>query len=431
MREREEEGEIYKNNRAPAMRTTTLILLSTRGRIRNVDDSARSVKSFFFLFGMFTAISLICAVRVFGQIKDDWLFADILETIERPSVNEGKADNAPVRHHLDPPGSLSAIMNQTMARTSGTRNEFAPGRRFIPGSLSMSRKESIQRCYIGSKGNYEEQNRTTCVHVPEHNIIIYLQPKVGSSTLRLIMNKTFGENHTQVGCGRITPQQRAEAHYWVFTRDPFDRFISGYKEIVVERSTLYDEIYRDDKAKKYLPEEHFFSLKKELDTLPDEVKVRSKRNPTHGDVLFNTKLFEQFVQDYDGKAFDTHLVLQMSRMWSHKRGQMKMNQFDEVIEVDDLTVEMNRLAKQIGVTLKPRGHVNRRHHVENFINRTRLGDTTVQKLCKILARDYCCLNYELPDVCRKEYGVPKGEQVMCEWVWNEEGTATSIKHVLV
>jgi hypothetical protein len=165
-----------------------------------------------------------------------------------------------------------------------------------------------------------------------------------------------------------------------------------------------------------------------LQALDGKTRERLLTDSAPENVKFNTDLLEMFVEDYDGKhVFDRHLNLQTSRMWSHDRNVKTMNHFDIVLETANLTAELAQLANEEGARIPE--EMVKRQSSQDMLNVTAVSDATFQKICRLTARDYCCLNYVMPPACRQD-DVPKGKRVLCQWVPTENG-GKAIKAILV
>ena len=198
----------------------------------------------------------------------------------------------------------------------------------------------------------------------------------------------------------------------VATREPLDHFLSGYKEMML-RAKLYEEVM--DNVYGRVPEEYskFLDLVKDMD-----VKSRAvlKTSDKPEDLKIKAKMLEMFVRDFDGENnFDEHLTLQALKLRANSK---RMRHFDYVLESETLTQDLEKLASITGAPKPP--PVRKRAHSGEPLGEDYVSDETFQKICKLRASDYCCLNYELPEQCRKA-GMPKGEKVQCKWVENQDG----------
>lgn len=122
-------------------------------------------------------------------------------------------------------------------------------------------------------------------------------------------------------------------------------------------------------------------------------------------------MFEAFVQDYDREHnFDRHLDSQTVKLWDpYGTG---MARYDYVMETANLTQDLHVLADWVGAPLYP-SEVKARRRTSDRLDVESLQDATIQKICRLFALDYCCLNYELPPACQR---ATIGQRVRCDWV---------------
>lgn len=285
------------------------------------------------------------------------------------------------------------------------KEAFTPkeGDRFEPGSLPIPRSESIAQCYLKPKLKYFMAK--SCAYSPDYKVILTMSGKTGSSTQRYVMNKVW--NGTYTSCQELEKNGVEPGTAWVVaTREPLDHFLSGYKEMLL-RAKLWEEPM--DYAYGHVPEEYnkFLDLVKHLD-----VKERAslKKSDKPEDLKLKSQMLETFIRDFDGKVFDEHLSMQAIQLRFNGK---KMMNFNFTLESQHLSEELADLAKTVGAPIPP--PVQKRSHAGEPLGEDLASDETIQKICQLRASDYCCLNYELPDICKK---AGLSEKVECEWVKN-------------
>jgi hypothetical protein len=123
-----------------------------------------------------------------------------------------------------------------------------------------------------------------------------------------------------------------------------------------------------------------------------------------------TRRFEQFVQDYDGsKPFDNHLRLQVPFLVYNFRSNGAPLPVSAIYNASEANAGWRTIAGEKGVIIPNDGMSHGRKSSRRF-NVDLVSDVTKRKICQILALDYCCLNLELPDVCKS---ADKDSEVFC------------------
>ena len=110
--------------------------------------------------------------------------------------------------------------------------------------------------------------------------------------------------------------------------------------------------------------------------------------------------FEQFVERYDGlEPYDIHLHLQVPHISNKYTGRAR--RVDEIYSTDSNNTIKNwdSVVSWYGKSLPEDGVYNARSKPRRF-KTSLVSTTTKQKICRISAIDYCCLNIELPTECR-------------------------------
>lgn len=268
---------------------------------------------------------------------------------------------------------------------------------FDPGSLSMDRAETIFHCWTGSTRRDEVKAVPNVLYSKEYNASTVIITKIGSSTQKRILldhlkfQQTFGPNLPAHGHGLF---------HAVTTRDPMSRFISGYREAMIRFGIGKEHTWSQqqfDVPRKYNRFHRILDSKNRTEVAaiwkggtPDLLKLKAQ-------------IFEAFVEDFDPEdSFDNHLMPQMQQLWDFKFSQMK--KFDLVLETKNLTDGLNEFIQRIGAPAVPEKLQGLRERTaeNNPLDIDTLSKSTVQKICRDLALDFCCLNYQLPPMCRQD-----------------------------
>ena len=296
------------------------------------------------------------------------------------------------------------------------------GDTFAPGTLPLNVQETFQRCYVDEDRYTPKGSCSTISISKEYGLVFHLVPKSASSSLRRIMKRNF--NATEYGyCKKQKKTIQAaniSAIHFAFFRDPLTRFISGFSEITTRKiknttpptipsryagylDTLYGHLHNNTLSLAETNSSSETSLQRYKDLTKTET----------GTVAF-VKSFEQFVSDYDGVPFDTHIVQQVAAKTYmmkeafgvplHLAFQMEdgiVNQIHDVV--------YPKLAGKHNDALPKIRELNKRANsagsTSSFVDH--LSTATIQKICQLSALDYCCLNYPLPSICQ--------EVVKCQW----------------
>uniref|UniRef100_A0A7S3PQ01 Uncharacterized protein n=1 Tax=Aplanochytrium stocchinoi TaxID=215587 RepID=A0A7S3PQ01_9STRA len=177
---------------------------------------------------------------------------------------------------------------------------------FLPGTLPLSRTESLNRCYVdGKRYKYELMNANVCSYAPKYNLFFYMNPKCGSSSGKAIMKKYFGAGDQLFfkDCIDMFFNQTIYGHKGfkvTAVRHPYSRFYSGYEEVMFRKLTQkrFDRVPKDMRRFVH-PYMNW--------TYPEYVDFGNTRKGMKQ--LANT--LETFVEDFHNeKPFDNHLRTQ-------------------------------------------------------------------------------------------------------------------------
>jgi hypothetical protein len=226
-----------------------------------------------------------------------------------------------------------------------------------------------------------------------------------------------------------------------FVREPLDRFYSSYDEALLRWGPWWGDREHVEKmpemAKNYAKNRHRLDrypyLYEGIRTYEDYSRLfcRPGGEGAPGDVrraadagagaaacdgaraapppvgLTLTGRFERFVRDYDGTdPFDVHLGCQVPHLADGRNGRpLPMTVLYNASEAER---GWRDIADALGVEI-PEGGLKVVRNAPRRFDPSRVANRTKQKICRILALDYCCLNIELPEVCRMR----EGEGVYC------------------
>jgi hypothetical protein len=227
-------------------------------------------------------------------------------------------------------------------------------------------------------------------------------------------------NGTVTPCHVLAREVDLSEYKWVVaTREPVDHFLSGYKEMLY-RVKLWEN---PEHSERRVPKESK-SFLKVLDGWEVKRRLALRKSSTPEDLKTKNKMLEIFVQEWDGKnVFDEHLGLQAIKL---RHNNNKMFTFDDTLDSENLSEEMAQLARIIGAPVPP--PVKKRSHAGEPLEVSLASEETIRKICHLRAQDFCCMNYELPEVCQKVDGI--GERVQCEWT-EQSDKSLAIKPVFL
>ena len=436
------------------LRSSKLSLLSGRGRLLR-------------LFLLFAAIN--------AYLQFAWHNHFIL------SLEEG-GENTPDEDHRGdasarPGKSVVVRILTNTTSTTNTTNATVSSRAlhnrslfFKPGSLKLSRKETIARCYRGPPENRYRHSKKpgSCLYSERHNLAFWLTGKAASSTIRSMAAQFW--NVSAIKCSRLRESDYPNVTRIVTTRHPLDRFISSYKEVCY-RLNLFNN--KNPMKSVGIPKFHGFMDVVQNMTLIEKLDVLQAKSP---DMLgVKMRMLQLFLDEWQGEIFDVHLAPQVELVM-YVPGQEKMAQFDTVMETETLFRDLQSLGHRSGVVVTTAANnttnveMRARSRPYDSVDLSLLSEAALQKVCRIYARDFCCLNYPLPEPCRRrrrqhqqqqeqrddgeqqyQYQVNNNKQqhgianndnttttratassmVMCEWVDDPEESDKVIKATLV
>jgi len=340
------------------------------------------------LIGAFRAVQLAAVLIMIYSI---WNFVAMHKTPILPPELPGSFKDSP---------RPNSVMINTPSSMDPPNNQ-GPGF-FEPGSLNLSRVESMSKCYINPKGMYKTHfGDGLCVVSASKKFMFYHVRKSGSSTGRKIAEEQFQGKDMQ----RCNRGGREDYFAAAFVRNPTTRFFAQYEEMFVRtlgnkmRVPNQFDVFHSD-MKDYKAYERAFCGKyineprqgrrKPCDQIPSQ---------DTGDLA---RRFEKFVESWDGTVFEAHLAMQ-APILSHSTGMPY--RVDYIGDVRHMQEDWDKIGKELGVSevsvLRGRAYPRR-------MNTSYVSTTTYERMCRIAAIDYCCLNFALPPQC-------KDSGVSCRW----------------
>lgn len=244
---------------------------------------------------------------------------------------------------------------------------------FLPGSLNISKEETLRKCYLPPSASDSHRGKQQCVISDKYKMNFFLVPKTGSSTNRVAFKENL-EGHEKQGshgaiyCNqKLTQEQRSYVNV-VTIREPLSRFYSQYMEAE----------FRAEKDGGKMTRMKFWDL--------DEKKNKTSRF---------LKFVDYWHENSMDETLDTHLRLQAPMMSWYDGSVHRIDWFMPIEEMDD---KWNELKEFLELDLPPKVSVARKNNHPS-IDKAKIPDEYNRKICQIIAIDYCCLNYKLPEVC--------------------------------
>lgn len=240
------------------------------------------------------------------------------------------------------------------------------------------------------------------------------------SSSRTAMTKYFrGKDAVVVNIDELENMVRRENYTLVsFVREPLDRFYSSYDEAILrwgpwigstETANRMPGVARYYRENRQRLEEHPY-LYEGINTYEDYVNLfchSSKKDgrcdeeahavPANGGLTLIQR-FERFVSDYDGtRPFDNHLRCQVPYLVDGRDGLPLP--VSTLYDAKDAEGGWRRIANGLGVVI-PEGGLEVVRGAPRRFDTSRVSNATRERICRLVALDYCCLNIELPEVCR-------------------------------
>ncbi|KAL3777778.1 hypothetical protein HJC23_008895 [Cyclotella cryptica] len=286
----------------------------------------------------------------------------------------------------------------------------------------MTSAEAFRHCYVNvtTYGNHVPEYSNLLAAVSDEYQLIYRNiPKSASSTGRHVIQDFMEGEDRRLSHDDLINLVNEEGYQLIsFVREPLNRFYSSYDEAffrigpwmgdgdIVRDKPRVRKWYHNNKHKM----DKYPYLYEGMRTLDDframycPSKILRMKNPLKcNDVpsIDDGNLahrFEQFVRDYNGlDPFDVHLNLQVSNLVFGVTGEPLP--VSVLYNASDAEREWREIAKVREVEIND-GDITHARKISRRFNVDMVSKETKRKICKILALDYCCLNLELPEVCR-------------------------------
>jgi len=259
---------------------------------------------------------------------------------------------------------------------------------FLPGSLNMTRLETLQRCYIDPKRYKFHLQTPEKLHVSQNHQLIYRgNPKAGSTGSRQRMQTYFPPIDPVFMVCRDDHNQTLYEQYqnyftFTFVREPTQHFVSGYKEMLLRWQRFYEHHPAGHQPPAHL--QQFASNVTQLDHQNDADGVR--------------QAFESFVTEhYHGYLVpNNHVSFQSTRLLPRKEHCIELDTIYDLEDMNHVFESMLQKHNKTNVTKIIQGKLR---HKPYHIDKPNVSLRVKHKICHMLALDYCCLNYKLPEEC--------------------------------
>jgi len=321
--------------------------------------------------------------------------------------------------------------------------------KFKPGTLQLSSAQTLQQCYVNVK-KYEahlmRSKRNVVASVSHKYKIIYRNiPKSASSTGRHAMMDFLEGKDFSLKHDNMTNLVRNESYTMIsFIREPLTRFYSSYDEAyfrmgpwMAEGEIVWDKPklrewfktvqYKVDKypylyeGMKEINDFRKMYCPKDVLGTGNFLKCNNYDSIDDGRLL---NRFEKFVNDYDGiEPFDVHLNMQVTNLIYGNTGEPLP--ISTLYNASDAEKGWQGVARQHGVTI-PDGEMTHGRHQSRRFDVSKVSEATQQKICQILALDYCCLNFKLPKVCGDIGLYCSLEQMVGKRMWKNDDSLTLV-----
>lgn len=287
-------------------------------------------------------------------------------------------------------------------------NEYDTFPYFLPGTLAWNRTDTLHHCQVDHLfvGNKRLPQTQGCSKSEKYRLIFHLTPKSGSSTGRHVVKHDFEgvDYHHERDCH--IPQE-GDSEEWLsmaVLRNPATRAFASYEEMFVRKLGNPDAI--PSTTRRFM--EPFRGwIYPNYSALFDTTDGVRKLNLA----------YEQFMEDWDGKAFEMHLESQVA--YNVRRhavdGKISSNHLNLVFDTHSMEQSFAYVAARVGLSKTPK--VIRGRAYPRRLNVSQVSDSAMQAMCRHYKEDFCCLNYVLPSACLR--ASQANTRVRCKWAAEE------------
>lgn len=261
---------------------------------------------------------------------------------------------------------------------------------FLPGSLPWNRTFVLHKCRVPEFASLPASRlpySQGCSKSTKHKIIFHLTPKSGSSTGRHVIKHDFGgvDYHHDKDCRVPRTENRSEWIEMAVLRNPATRAFASYEEMFVRRLGSLHSIPASSRRfmKPFVGWEYT-----NYSALFDDPVGVAKLNLA----------YEEFMEDWDGGAFDMHLESQVAfNLRKQPSGRVDASHLDWVLDTHSMEASFALAAQRAGLPRAPK--IIRGRAYPRRLNVSLVSDSAFQAMCRRYKDDFCCLNYVLPPPC--------------------------------
>ncbi|KAL9180733.1 hypothetical protein ACHAXT_011186 [Thalassiosira profunda] len=355
-----------------------------------------------------------------------------IETFQKEDTGERRNERPLAMNN----GDGRVYDGDTLAQIMKGKRKFPRGRnrlRYRPGTLDMPPAEALRYCYVNATiyKNHTKEGKQSLVSLSDRHKLIYRNiPKSSSSSARHAMQDYLDGEDSRMKHDTMEELVHRKRYQMIsFIRDPLNRFYSSYDEAFFRMGPwmLNGPIVRDKPRirqaynnSKWRVEKYPY-LYEGFDTIDDfrqlycpaEVLATGRFLDCNGIPSIDdgnlAHRFEQFVRDYSGlDPFDIHLNLQMGSLIFPTGEPFPVT---KLYNATDAEKGWQEVAGRRGVEI-PDGEMTHGRKITRRFNVSLVSKEAKRKICRLLALDYCCLNMQLPKVCRE---AGEDEAVYCSW----------------
>ena len=314
------------------------------------------------------------------------------------------------------------LANSTTPTTTITKASTTPRLRFMPGQITntnLTKANILHYCYSNPEiyaKHFPESTRQVSTISDKYKLVYLHLPKAGSSTSRYLLEHSLdGHNAPLNAAGNDLDTRYVNYTVFTFVREPLQRFYSQYDEVFLRYAPWM-------KRKRYFKHPYPFiytnittlaeyrNIYCPLELIPSYIR-EEKKNDFRSFILWRTKQqtkengtlalrFEQFVEKYDSLSpWDVHLHLQVPHISNKYTGRPR--RVDEIYTTDsnNTIINWDYIVKKYGRSLPESNESFNARSAPRRFKTLLVSNETKQKICRISAIDYCCLNIALPTEC--------------------------------